>query len=134
MKDLTPAQIAWLDQYSKAEPVPQSTIEWIHRVAGTNSELRKIIQKFPPSCVVLAKQDLGCPRSGHLGIVVNMGFGYDPETKSDTIQLKVIEVDVPGVKPVPFAGMCDPKWLKVVGYWKGLTPKVVKSIIESHDN
>lgn len=124
MKKLTPAQGAWLDQYSKVEAVPETTVDWIRQVA-INAKLRKMVTKFPPSCVVRAKQKLGCPRPGRLGIVVNMATSG---------HLKVIEADVPGASPNQFAGMCDPEWLEVVGYWRGLTPDGVKTILGSFEN
>lgn len=126
MVKLTPAQTAWLDQYSQAEPTPESTIQWIYHVAAGNKKVQKMMIKFPPSCVVMAKPEhiLSCPPPGQLGIVVNMG---DKE-------LKVVQADVPGTSPKPWAGMCDPAWLKVVGYWKGLTPDVVKSVLKSFGN
>jgi len=134
MHILTPAQTAWLDEYSRPEPIPQSTVEWIHQIVGSSPHLRETLQQFPPSCVVIANQDLGCPRQGRLGVVINMGYGYDPSVNAPTIQLKVIEANVPGEEPGPYAAMCDPEWLEVVGYWSGLTPDAVKSILESLDN
>jgi len=91
MTNLTPAQTAWLDQYSQAEPIPESTIAWIRHVAGGDLQLQKMMLKFPPSCVVVAKpkQKLACPAPGCLGIVVNMN---DEE-------LKVVPAEVPGESP-----------------------------------
>lgn len=111
-------QQQWFDNHTREDEIPATTIAWLTSLPERSISL---IKKFPPSCVVIAKHPLAVPGEGKLGIVVNC----------NEKELKVIhcEVDDNG-----FAGMCDPKDLEIIGYWKGLTPEKVETILRNNKN
>jgi hypothetical protein len=113
----------WLAEFTKPQEIPQSTVEYLLQLSP--GSLPTVI-KFPPSCVVKAKDgvELACPRKGFYGLVTSY--------TRDGSDVKV--TPAPYDKEAQFAGMCDPDWLEVVGYWRGLTPDKVRSIIEASTN
>ena len=113
----------WLAEFTEPAEIPQSTVDYLlHLTPGC----RDTVVKFPPSCVVKAKDgvDVACPRKGYYGLVTSYTM--------DGSDVKV--TPAPYDKEAQFAGMCDPEWLEVVGYWRGLTREKVQSIFDASDN
>lgn len=78
-------------------------------------EIRALIRRFPPRCIVRARRPLVVPAPGREGEVVSYGEG------SGTIGVE----DGGG-----FRGHCDPDWLEVVSYQDGVTPEDVARILD----
>jgi hypothetical protein len=83
--------------------------------------IKNLILRFPPSCLVRGKVDLLCPARGSVGIVTSY-FEPSEEYPYGTVS----------VRPGPEADKrfaCDPDWLEVVGYWRGLSHERIKAIL-----
>jgi len=113
----------WLAEFTEPKEIPESTVSYLMHLSPGCLDT---VLKFPPSCVVRAKDgvDVACPRKGFYGIVTSY--------TRDGSEVKV--TPAPYDKEARFAGMCDPDWLEVVGYWQGLTPDKVVSILEASGN
>jgi hypothetical protein len=103
------------------------TVEWQQGVFDRNADavawmrsrpdsIKALMIRFPPSCLVRATRPLGCPHPGTAGIVVS----YIEDGAVTVIQQ-------PGAS---MRAECDAGWLEVVGYWRGLTPAVVREILQ----
>jgi hypothetical protein len=116
MWKMRPDQIAWFDEHTKIDEIPESTVAWLRSMASSTHDLLK---QFPPSCVVVAKTSMSVPAKKKLGVVLNVSLQNE---------LKVAHADVDNNG---WAGMCRPEDLQVIGYWKGLSPAKVAAILDS---
>lgn len=85
-------------------------------------EIRGLMLRFPPSCLVRGKRSLVCPAVGKLAIVTSY-FEPDAENPEGLI----------GVRESPEGDVtcqCRPEWLEVTGYYKGMDFYKVKAILE----
>lgn len=90
----------------------QEALDWMRSRPAT---VKVLMVQFPPSCLVAATRPLRCPAPGTVGIV---------RTYFDNGDVSVVQHPTSGVR-----AKCHPDWLEVVGYWRGLTPELVKEIL-----
>ena len=81
--------------------------------------IKEVMLKFPVECLVRATRDLVCPAPGTVGFLA----GYNENGTMIIVQHPDQDL----------SARCDPDWLEVVGYRKGLTPNDVRSILEGDD-
>lgn len=86
--------------------------------------VQKLMVKFPPDCLVKAKKgkSLMAPSPGKVGIVCSWIESKDGSHKG---QVTVVDYDGGFTR-----GVCEPRWLEVVGYTAGMTPAKIKEIIK----
>lgn len=113
-------QQEWFDAHTKQDEIPETTIAWLRTFP---KKVHSVLKKFPPSCVVIATEPLSIPGKDKLGVVINLTH--------DGKELKVAHCDP---DDNGFAGMCEPKSLKVIGYWRGLNSEKVQEILSNCDN
>jgi hypothetical protein len=107
---------AWLEEWTR--PLPwerdEESLIWLR---SRPECVKKLILRFPPSCVVKGTIPMHCPAPGGHGIICSY-FEPSATCKDGSVT----------VRPGPDAEMryeCRPENLVVVGYWRGLTPEVV---------
>lgn len=100
-------------------PIEQEGIDWIR---SRPESIRTLMLLFPPSCVVRATVKLDQPRPWELGVVSSY---IEPDQAHSE---GLVTVHVPGSLR-NYRSECGPLWLKVVGYWNGLTPDRVAEIL-----
>jgi hypothetical protein len=84
--------------------------------------IKKIMRKFPPSCLVLVKPRLDCPTSDMVAIVTSY---FEPTEEYPDGMITV--------RSSPYGNIrlqCRLDWLTVVGYYKGLTTEVIEEILK----
>ena len=96
------------------------SIEWIRSRPDC---IKKVMLKFPPSCIVRSDLDLLCPALGCDGIVSSY---FEPDSEHPDGMLSVRSFP-----DAEFKAQCRPEWLKVVGYYKGLTPERIKEVLSN---
>ena len=112
----------WQDEWQEGNlELDAESIEWIRSRPGT---IKSLMIKFPPSCIVRSDQGLRCPALG-CDAIVSSYFEPDDEHPNGMVS----------VRPYPdadFKCQCRPEWLKVVGYYKGLTPERIKEVLSQN--
>jgi len=85
--------------------------------------IKRLLLRFPPSCVVSANRNLKCPAPGGFGIVTSL---LEPDETHSEGMLTVRDGPDGNIRH-----QCKPEWLIVIGYWHGLTPEVVSYLLEN---
>lgn len=105
----------WTDAWMKGEPPAVATVgAWLR---ARPLELRPLMIRFPPSCLVRAKLGvrLMVPAPGVVGIVSSyLENGHVTVRESPTSALRA---------------ECDPNDLEVVGYWRGVDSAWVAHVL-----
>lgn len=112
---------AWVDEWIAASPdhITDEGKEWVR---GRPDVIKRVMEKFPPSCVVRYTGTVpACVPTGCYGIV----SGYLESTVCDAVML-AIRLD-PDAEVRHAVGTDD---VEVIGYYMNLTPEQVKAIIE----
>ena len=78
--------------------------------------------RFPPSCIVTANRPLRCPAPNTFGIVSSY---VEPSEKHPDGLITVRQHPESEIR-----ASCDPSWLNLVGFYKGITPAVVRGWYE----
>ncbi len=78
-------------------------------------EVRALMLRYPPSCVVRAVRPLYCPAPDEIAIV----SGYSPSGD---------RVSVIAAPTQPRRIWCRESWLEVVDYWNGVTPDFLSAL------
>lgn len=105
---------SWVAEWTAAIPWErdEESVLWLK----TRPEfIRVLMLRFPPSCVVRATKALHIPAPGTCGII--------------TSWLENGQVSVRQHPDGDVRAVCDADSLEVVGYWRGLTPAVVASLL-----
>lgn len=93
------------------------------RLLRTRSEaVKQLVRRFPPSCVVRAVIRFGFPAPGQVGIV-RQWHEPGPDRPEGSV----------GVLAHPQGSIsydCEPGWLEVVGYHRGLTTEIVAALLQ----
>jgi len=112
---------SWVSEWVSKVASPQEARtcrEWLHSLPPAQHAL---LQQFPPLCLVQGRRPLEVPYVFTVGIVV----GYEPD---GTLHVRQT--------PEDSSVLVSAEDLKVVGYWRGLSPEVVRKILskrKSHD-
>jgi hypothetical protein len=85
--------------------------------------IRPLLLRFPPSCIVAPLRSLLCPAPGTCGIVAGYLIPRD-DLPSGALAVRQSPHSEQRV-------ICEPTWLVPIDYWRGLTPEVVASLLES---
>lgn len=97
---------------------PAEAARWLR---GRSETVKELALRFPPSCIVRGLIPLRCPSPGNVGIVSTY------LERSDLYPLGRL-----GVLAHPEGRVvhgCCPEELEVVGYFKGLTPKLLAELL-----
>ena len=112
----------WLNSWTQGPwPYDHESIKWIQ---SRPASIKRLMLLFPPSCVVTPIQILKIPAPNTLGIVTSYVEPQNPN-----------EIGFVTVRQNPDSDLraeCKPNALKVVNYFKGLTPEVVAYILNPH--
>jgi len=110
----------WAKEWQEGDPdFDEESIEWLKK---RPSSITKLLIRFPPSCLVQANRTLMCPAPGETGIVTSY-FEPDDEHPEGMVSVRNHGTDT------PVKAQCEPVWLNVVGYHRGITPEVVKKLL-----
>jgi len=119
MVDVNP-QVHWANAWQEGTmEFDKDSIDWIK---SRPENIRDLLIRFPPSCIVRATRSLVCPAPGDVGIITSYS---EPDEKYPNGTVSV--------RASPYActrAQCDPEWLTVVGYYQGITPEVIKMIFD----
>jgi len=112
----------WIDDWQNGELIAEDEPDIREWIQSRPESVRKLMLKFPPSCLVKANRPLHCPAPDKVGIVTSY---TEPDEEHSNGQISV--------RAHPDAVIrfqCDPECLEVVGYWRGLTPEKVQEYME----
>jgi hypothetical protein len=113
----------WTKEWQEGEwEMDEEAIEWLRNLP---TSVHPLLLKFPPSCLVKANTELLCPAPGEIGIVTSY---TEPDEKCPEGQISVRQSPEAGIRM-----QCRPEWLEVVGYYKGITPDVIKLLLAKED-
>lgn len=111
---------SWIEEWQAGAPdLPDDAVEWLRSRPAC---IHALMIEFPPSCIVRAKLPLCIPSYGTRGIVTSYS---EPSDEYPHGLISVRQSPTAGVR-----GQCDPGALIVVGYWRGVTPDVVRKLLE----
>lgn len=113
----------WEEEWQKGEvPVSPEMHRWF---VTRPPAIRDLMLRFPPSCLVRTiLADCIVPRPNTVGIVVSY---LEPE--DGTPQGAVTVSQHPWTE---IRGVCVPSSLVVVGYYKNITPDLIRKILLTH--
>lgn len=104
---------SWVESWQAGVPPTDSdALVWIR---SRPAVIKELMLRFPPSCLVKATRPLACPHPGTLGIVTSL-----------------LEDGNVSVRQEPHGTVraeCEPEWLEVVGYHRGMTPQWVSEVL-----
>jgi hypothetical protein len=90
--------------------------------------VKEAMRKFPPSCRVVATQELHVPGPGRVGRV------YSYLEKKGTVMVTVVDEDVYfGLVPGGIKAECQLEWLRVLQYDGNKTPEWVDRVLAGED-
>jgi len=112
---------AWAKEWQEGEPdLDEEAIEWLRAAPDS---IKKLMLKFPPSCLVKGTRSLMHPAPGETCIVTSY---FEPD--ADHPEGSVTVRNHPTESTVK--AQCVLSWLEVVGYYKGITPEFIKKLLE----
>ncbi len=98
--------------------IGDETIEWVR---SRPDSVKALMRRFPPSCLVTANRVLRIPAQGLVGIV----HSYMEPTK----EMPRGGIAVRQTPDATMRAVCDPDWLEVVGYHKGLDKAWIANVL-----
>lgn len=111
---------SWVPEWKAGEWEPDAeSLAWLR---SRPESVKKLMMRFPPSCLVQANRGLGCPAPATTGIVSSY---IEPDDEHPDGMLSVRQNP-----DHDHRAECRPEWLTVVGYWRGLTPKRLKEHLD----
>lgn len=112
----------WVAEMQRSEGlvVDPETVTWMRT---RPNEVKALLRRLPPHCVVRGLRPLMAPAPGHLGIVVTYR-----ENGMVTVVHHPSERD--SIPTGYVRGACDPDWLEAVAFSDGLTLEVVAAILD----
>jgi hypothetical protein len=110
----------WITEWTSGKlPVDEDSKNWI---VSRPASIKKLMLRFPPSCVVKARVPLLIPAPGQVGIVTSY---FEPMEKYPeglvTVRTQPASDTV---------AQCDPAQLEVVAFYKGLDSAELSKILE----
>lgn len=100
----------------QSDPAPDGAIEEITEwMRSRPCEVKEVMRRFPPACLVRALRPLHTPAPGTTGLV----WSYTEDGKLSVLQ----------TPQSPVRAYCDPAWLEVVGYRFGIDEARVQEIL-----
>jgi len=100
----------WFEEWTtgnyREKKTPEQMTSMLEWLAGLPPNVREILRRFPPSCVVKGKIPLAIPEPGSVGVVVS--YGHDAV---------LVQTNPLGRNPI---GECACEWLEVVAFHQGL--------------
>lgn len=118
-----------VDDYAEAQPWVKKWVSAEYEETPGNvswvqtrpRSIQDLMIRFPPNCLVrtFPSKELVIPKPGTLGIVVS----YREDGGVTVMQHPDAEI----------RAVCDPSWLEVVGYFRGITPEAIRKMIGRKD-
>lgn len=99
-------------------PTDDESLEWIR---SRPECIRQLMIDFPPSCLVMATRPLHIPAKGTAGVIVSYLEPDDQHSDGMLIVRQFPDGDT--------GANCRPEWLKAAGYYSGVTPEFIKSVL-----
>lgn len=110
----------WASQWMLGEWVEDTdTVDWMRKLP---SSVRELMLKFPPSCIVAANRELLIPSAGEVAIVTSY-LEPNAEHPGGMVAVRQSPDSI-------LTAECDPEWLRVVGFYQGITSGRVAELLE----